>query len=63
MDNANCRRKRRSRFRCHSRLIAARLSAKPSECSSTHVRPRVERAPVPALCFASRRAMSSVQPT
>ena len=38
--------------------MAWRRVAKFSECSSTQARPRVERAPLPALCWASRRATS-----
>ena len=38
-------------------------SANHSECSSTQARPRVERAPLPALCWARRRVTSLVQPT
>ena len=53
----------RSRFRCHSRLIASSRVSKLSECSSTQTRPRVVRAPFPALCCARRRSRSSVQPT
>src|SRR6185437_2654425 len=53
----------RLRFKCHSRLMATCLFLQRSECSSTQIRPRVERAPLPALCCASLRATSLVQPT
>ena len=53
----------RSRFKCHSRLMAARLLLQRSECNSTQTRPRVVRAPLPELCCARRRATSLVQPT
>jgi hypothetical protein len=43
----------RSRFRCHSRLIAWRRVACRSAYSKTQTRPRVERAPEPALCWAT----------
>ena len=36
---------------------------KASVCNSVQTRPRVERAPVPALCLPSRCATSLVQPT
>src|SRR6185437_10754574 len=53
----------RSRFKCHSRLMAARLLLQRSECNSTQTCPRVVRAPVPALCCLNRRETSLVQPT
>ena len=53
----------RSRLRCHSRRMACRRVRNRSVCSSTHTRPRVNRAPAPALCCVRRRSTSVVQPT
>ena len=53
----------RSRFKYHSRLMAWRRVRNFSVCSNTHARPRVVRAPVPALCWVRRRSTSVVQPT
>src|SRR5207253_10692011 len=61
--SASALRNFRSRLRCHSRLIASALVLKLSECSNTQTRPFVLRAPLPALCWARRRARSVVQPT
>jgi transcriptional regulator with GAF, ATPase, and Fis domain len=52
-----------SRFKCHSRLIAGWRDVCRSASSKTQTRPRVERAPVPALWRAKRRSRSVVQPT
>jgi hypothetical protein len=53
----------RSLFRYHSRLIAASRVSCRSVYSRNHTRPRVDRAPVPALCLAIRRSRSFVHPT
>jgi len=53
----------RSLFRCHSRLMASSFVAYCSAYKSCQVRPRVERAPVPALCFFNLLSKSLVQPT
>jgi hypothetical protein len=50
-------------FKCHSRLIASSRESCRSAYSRNHTRPRVDRAPVPALCRAIRRSRSLVHPT
>src|ERR1700693_6016794 len=50
-------------FKCHSRLIASSRESCRSAYSRNHTRPRVDRAPVPALCRAMRRSRSLVHPT
>ena len=61
--SSNLFRNPRFLFKCHSRLIASSRESCRSAYSKNQTRPRVDRAPVPALCRAIRRSRLLVHPT